>query len=63
MKKFDNLAVLNLSQLSEYLQVSKQTLYNWVKNGSLPYFRAGGTGQYRFVKSKIDKVLGKTAQN
>lgn len=60
MDKFENMAVLSLSQLAEYLQVSKQTLYNWVKNGSLPYFRAGGTGQYRFVKSKIDKLIKKS---
>lgn len=60
MDKYENMAILNLSQLSEYLQVSKQTLYNWVKNGSLPYFRAGGTGQYRFVKSKIDKLIKKS---
>lgn len=60
MDKFENMAVLSLSQLAEYLQVSKQTLYNWVKNGSLPYFRAGGTGQYRFVKAKIDKLIKKS---
>lgn len=60
MNKFENMAILNLSQLAEYLQISKQTIYLWIKKGALPYFRIGGTGQYRFVKSKIDKLIKKT---
>lgn len=59
MNKFDNYAVLNLAQTAEYLQVSKQTIYNYVKNGVLPYFRAKGSGNYRFFKSKIDETLKK----
>lgn len=57
MSKFENLAVLKLSQVAEYLQVSKQTIYNYVKNGTLPYFRANGSGQYRFKKADIDKTI------
>ncbi len=47
--------IMDLKEVASYLSFSHKKLYNLIKDGKIPYTRIGG--QYRFVKSIIDKFL------
>jgi len=47
--------LLNIKELSEYLNVSRHTLYSWVNRGRVPYIKLNGT--LRFEVAAIDKWI------
>ena len=53
MKDEDRL--LNISELSEYLNVTKRTVYRLLEGGDLPSFRVGS--HLRFKREEIDQWL------
>lgn len=45
--------LMTLEETRQYLKLkSKQTIYNWVCNGLIPYHKIGGC--LRFIKEEID---------
>ena len=48
--------VLNIKELSQYLKISRSTLYKLSQNGSLPGQKIGR--HWRFHKDTIDRWLG-----
>ncbi len=46
---------VNLEDIADYLSVSADTVRTWVKNGKLPYYRAGK--RYKFKISEVDEWL------
>ena len=49
--------ILNLSELVEYLRISKSTLYQLSEAGKIPSFKVGK--QLRFRKGAIDNWIAK----
>ena len=47
--------LMTIDDLSEYLQVKKRTLYDWVKKGRIPAIKT--IGQWRFQREQIDTWL------
>ncbi len=47
--------LLTLSQLAEYLQVSKEKLYKMAQDGKIPASKVGGS--WRFKLKRIDKWI------
>ncbi len=47
--------LMTIDDLSEYLQVKKRTLYDWVKKGRIPAIKT--VGQWRFKRDQIDAWL------
>lgn len=52
----------SLEEISEHLGVSKDTIRNWIKKGTIPYRRIGK--QYKFKISEVDAWVdsGKSAE-
>lgn len=48
---------LTLDQAAEYLQVTKPTLYRWMKQGKLPFYQPAGTGYRRFKRADLDALM------
>ena len=46
---------VNLEDIAEHLSVSTDTVRAWIKNGKLPYYRAGK--RYKFKISEVDAWL------
>ncbi len=44
---------VNLEDIANHLSVSKDTVRIWVKNGKLPFYKAGK--MYKFKISEVDK--------
>lgn len=53
--------IMTLEEVSNYLRVSKGTIYNLIKSGRIPVAKIGG--QWRFQKETIDKWLKETENN
>ncbi|MDP8211664.1 MAG: helix-turn-helix domain-containing protein [Candidatus Zapsychrus exili] len=49
--------LMGVTELSQYLKVNPQTIYNWVSNSKVPYTKVGDL--LRFKKSDIDVWLKK----
>jgi len=45
--------IMTLSEVAEYFQIHRSTLYRLVRKGKIPYFKMGS--DYRFDKYAIDK--------
>jgi len=45
----------SLDEIAEHLGVSKDTIRNWIKKGTIPFARAGK--QYKFKISEVDKWM------
>lgn len=54
-KPFDVNEVLTITQVAEYLNVRKLTVYKLTREGELPAFKVGG--QWRFKKELLDKWI------
>lgn len=54
--------LMNSSEACEYLGIKKSYLYNLVNKGLLRPFKCGqkAKGNLRFVKSDLDRFLGRT---
>ena len=46
---------VNLEDIAEHLSVSSDTVRAWIKNGKLPFYRAGK--RYKFKISEVDEWL------
>lgn len=44
---------VNLEDVADYLSVSKDTVRAWMKDGKLPFYRAGK--RYKFKISEVDQ--------
>ena len=44
-----------LADIAEHLSVSTDTVRTWIKNGKLPFYRAGK--RYKFKISEVDEWL------
>lgn len=44
---------VNLEDVAKHLSISPDTVRTWIKEGKLPYYRAGK--RYKFKISEIDK--------
>jgi len=49
--------LMGVTELSKYLKVNTQTIYNWVADGKIPYTKIGNL--LRFKKSDIDEWFKK----
>ena len=47
----------SLEEIAEHLDVSKDTIRNWIKKGVIPHRRIGK--QYKFKISEVDEWLRK----
>jgi excisionase family DNA binding protein len=58
--------LLKVTEVSEILQVSPKTVYNWVCYGYIPHFKVntsrGGGGALRFRQSDLEQWLEKRKQ-
>lgn len=43
---------INLEDVATHLSVSKDTIRNWIKKGTIPFYRVGK--QYKFQISEVD---------
>lgn len=48
---------LTTSEAQTYLQISKTTLYECMKDGRLPYYYVKGTRQRRIKKDDLDGLM------
>jgi excisionase family DNA binding protein len=55
--RHDGTIWLTVPEASEYLKVSKTTLYNLMKDGRLPFFYIAGTRQRRIKQADLDALL------
>lgn len=46
---------VNLEDIAEHLSVSPDTVRTWIRNGKLPFYRAGK--RYKFKISEVDAWL------
>ena len=44
---------VNLEDVAKHLSISQDTVRTWIKEGKLPYYRAGN--RYKFKISEIDE--------
>ena len=49
--------LMGVTELSQYLKVNPQTIYNWVANNKIPYTKVGDL--LRFKKADIDEWFKK----
>ena len=47
-----NSGLMTIDDLSDYLKVSRRTIYEWLKQNKIPAVKL--VGQWRFKKDKID---------
>lgn len=47
--------MLTVEQVCDYLQISKTTIYRWVKAGQIRFYKAGA--KLRFKKEDIEAFL------
>lgn len=45
----------NLTEMTEYLKVSRATMYRWIKADYIPFHRAGKL--YKFNREEVDLWL------
>lgn len=53
--------ILNLNETADYLRVSKQTVYNMIKDGRIKVYKVGR--EWRFFRSNIMEYLESTSRN
>ncbi len=57
MRKKLNKRLLSVEELAQYLNLRKQTIYNWLHNKKITGIKIGKV--WRFEKEEIDKWLQK----
>lgn len=46
------IALMTIDDLSDYLKVTRRTIYEWLKHNKIPAVKV--VGQWRFKRDKID---------
>jgi excisionase family DNA binding protein len=59
MKKLMENNLMTIDDLSDYLKVTRRTIYEWLKGKKIPAIKL--IGQWRFKKDKIDAWLDNQA--
>ncbi|MFQ5866762.1 MAG: response regulator [bacterium] len=59
-KPLDADTILTITQVAEYLNVRKLTVYKLAREGGLPAFKVGG--QWRFKKELLDKWIARETE-
>jgi len=54
------LALLDINQVAEFLQIKRSTLYDWVHRRKIQYVKIGGT--LRFKKSDILNLIDRNTK-
>lgn len=54
------LALLDINQVAEFLQIKRSTLYDWVHHRKIQYVKIGGT--LRFKKSDILNLIDRNTK-
>jgi excisionase family DNA binding protein len=54
--KYSERAVLSINQTTEYLGVSRMTVYRMMKSGEIPFTKLGG--RVLILKNQLDQKLG-----
>ena len=47
--------LMTIEDLSDYLKVTRRTIYDWLKHNKIPALKL--VGQWRFKKDRIDEWL------
>ena len=55
-----NSGLMTIEDLSDYLKVTRRTIYDWLKHNKIPAVKL--VGQWRFKKDKIDAWLDNQSQ-
>jgi len=53
---------LTFTQAREYLGVSRNTLYRWIREGYVPHVQVMQGGRYSFRKATLDKWIQEKEQ-
>ena len=53
--------LMTIEDLSDYLKVTRRTIYDWLKHNKIPALKL--VGQWRFKKEKIDDWLDSQTQH
>ena len=53
--------LVTIKELSAFLKVKVNTLYSWVHNGTIPYYKLNGL--IRFDMAEIEGCVGKSRQS
>ena len=53
-------ALMTIVELADYLQVTRRTIYEWLKDKKIPAVKL--VGQWRFKKDKIDDWLDRQSE-
>ena len=48
---------LTINESAEYLRVTRQTIYNYINEGVLPYFELKGGRGKRIKRADLDQLL------
>lgn len=48
---------MTVDEASQYLRVTPNTLYNYMKDGRLPFFYLAGTRHRRVKRSDVERLL------
>ena len=56
-----NSGLMTIEDLSDYLKVSRRTIYEWLKLNKIPAVKL--VGQWRFKKDKIDAWIENRSLN
>ena len=56
-----NSGLMTIDDLSDYLKVTRRTIYDWVKHNKIPALKL--VGQWRFKKDKIDAWIESKSEN
>lgn len=53
---------LNITEACEYLQISEQTMFRWMREGKVSYYKVGKSTRFKIddLDMAIEKVVGKT---
>lgn len=52
---------MTVPEVAELLRVTRQTIYNMVRNGKIPHFRVGA--KVRFNRSDIEAIMKTTGES
>ena len=57
MEELDDVRWMTVDEASKYLRVTKATLYNYMRDGKLPFYYLAGTRHRRVKRGDVDALL------